>query len=82
MHTFDLRPVANGFELCGGPLPEPMVFRDAEPRPAVHLVGFLSQKIGSELRIFDADGDVIEARRFEPILPMPGAVGGLQGPTT
>jgi hypothetical protein len=31
MHTFDLRPVENGFELRGGQLPEPMVFRDVEP---------------------------------------------------
>ena len=81
MHTFDLRPVENGFELRGGQLPEPMVFRDAEPRPAVHLVGFLSQKLGSELRIFDVAGQVIETRRYEPVVPLHGAVGGLQGPT-
>ena len=47
MHTFDLRPVDNGFELRGGHLPEPMFFHDIEPRPAVH-----HKKLGSELRIF------------------------------
>jgi hypothetical protein len=58
-----------------------MVFRDTEPRPAIHLVGFLSQKLGSELRIFDAGGHVIETRRYEAVVPMCGAVGGLQGPS-
>src|SRR6267143_2967412 len=60
---FELRPVENGFELRGGELPEPMIFRDVEPRPAVHLVGFLSQKRGSKLRIFNAEGEVIEKRQ-------------------
>jgi hypothetical protein len=81
MHTFELRPVNNGFELRSGPLLEPMIFRDVEPRgPTVHLVGFLSQKIESELRIFNAAGEVIQTRRFEPVVPIPGAVGGLRGP--
>ena len=82
MNTFELRPVNNGFELRGGQLPEPLVFHDIEPRPAVHLVGFLSQKPGSELRIFNAAGDVIEARRYEPVAPLRNAVGGLHGPMT
>ena len=38
------------------------------------------QLYGSELLVFNAAGEVIEARRFEPVVPMPGAVGGLQGP--
>jgi hypothetical protein len=81
----DKRPA--GFHLPSGsriipqPLPEPMVFRDIEPRLAVHLVGFLSQKLGSELRILSATGEVIEVRRFEPVVSIPGAVGGLRGPT-
>ena len=62
-------------------MPEPLIFRDAEPRPAIHLVGFLSQKIGSEVRIFDAVGELIETRRYEPVVPLRGAVGGLQGPS-
>ena len=80
MHTFELRPMENGFELRGGQLPEPMVFHDIEPRPAVHLVGFLSQKVGGELRILNAAGEVIQTRHYEPVVPLRGAVGGLQGP--
>ena len=34
MHTFELRPVDNGFELREGQLPEPMIFRDVEPGSA------------------------------------------------
>jgi hypothetical protein len=29
-----------------------MVFQEDEPRPEIHLAGFLSQKEGGELRIF------------------------------
>ena len=68
------------FELPGRRLLEPMVFHDMEPRPAVHLDGFLSQKLGSELCIFNAAGEVIQPRRYEPVLPLSGAVGGLHGP--
>ena len=50
---FELRPVENGFELRGGQLPESMVFRDIETRPAIHLVGYpprtLTQVIGAAL---------------------------------
>ena len=46
MHMFEVRPVLSGFELRGGPLTEPLVFRETEPRPAVHLAGFVSQKEG------------------------------------
>lgn len=79
MHTFELRPVPDGFELRGGQLTETMVFCEDEPRPAVHLVGFLSQKDGGELRIFNAAGKVIMTRRYEAVIPMDGAVGGLRG---
>jgi hypothetical protein len=82
MHAFELRPVEKGFELRGGQLSEPLVFHDIEPRPAVHLVGSLSQKLGSELRIFNAAGDVIETRRYEAVVPIRNAVGGLHGPMT
>jgi hypothetical protein len=80
MHSFELRPVSLGFELRGGQLTEPMVFREEEPRPGIHLVGFLSQKEGSELRVFDAAGEVVCTRRHEPVMPREGAVGGLRGP--
>lgn len=81
MHVFEVRPVLRGFELCGGPLTEPMVFREDEPRPAVHLAGFLSQEEGGELRIFDTTGEIVETRRYEAVMPMSGAVGGLHGPS-
>lgn len=80
MHTFEIRPVVSGFELRGGQLTAPMVFEENEPRPAVHLVGFLSQKDGGELRIFNVAGEVIQTRHYEPQMPMTGAVGGLHGP--
>jgi hypothetical protein len=82
MHAFELRPIEHGFELRGGQLPEPMIFRDTSPTPAVHLVGFLSQKIGSELRVFNATGEVIRTRHYQPVVPISGAVGGLHGPAT
>ena len=78
---FEVRPVLSGFELRGGPLTKPMIFREDEPRPAVHLAGFLSQKEEGELRIFSAAGEVIETRRYEAVMPMSGAVGGLRGPS-
>jgi hypothetical protein len=81
MRAFEFWPVENGFELRGGQLTEPMVFREDEPRPAVHLVGFRSQKEGSELRIFNAAGEVVVTRRYEPEIPMSGALGGLRGPS-
>jgi hypothetical protein len=80
MHTFELRLVENGFELRGGPLQEPLVFHEIDPRPAVHLVRFLSQKDGSVLRVLNAIGEVVHARRFEPVIPLRGSVGGLHGP--
>ena len=81
MHKFDLRPVDGGFELKGGQLSEPLLFLEPDPQPAVHLVGFLSQKLGSELQTFDAAGELIQRRHYTPILPIGGAVGGLAGPS-
>lgn len=59
-----------------------MVFREDEPRPGIHLAGFLSQKEGGELHIFSAAGQVVATRRYEPVMPMDGAVGGLRGPNS
>lgn len=80
MHTFEIRPVASGFELRGGQLTKPMVFHEREPRPAVHLAGFLSQKDGGELRIFNAAEEVTMTRHYESQRPISNAVGGLHGP--
>jgi hypothetical protein len=68
MHTFELRPVLDGFRLCGGPLKVPMMFHTHEPSLAVHLVGCLSLLYGSELLIFNAAGAVIETKRYVPTL--------------
>jgi len=65
MDKFELRPLGDALELRGGKLKEPMVFResDAEQR-AIHLIGFLSQRDGSFLRIFDAVGAVVATKEF------------------
>ena len=47
-----------------------MVFREEEPRPALHLAGFLCQKEGGDLHIFSADGRVLATRRYEPVIPI------------
>ena len=46
------------------------------------VVGFLSQRHGSVLRIFDAAGKVIETRRREPVMPIKNVAGGLEGPSS
>jgi hypothetical protein len=56
-----------------------MVFQEDEPRPAVQLAGFLSQKDGGELRICNAAGELTVRRRYEPQMPISSAVGGLRG---
>lgn len=78
--VFELREIGGGFELRGGLLEGPLIYKEERPDPAVHLVGFLSQRWGSELRVFDRAGELIQTRRFEATVFMPGAVGGLAGP--
>jgi hypothetical protein len=80
-HKFELRPVRDGFELSGGPLDKPLVFHEEGMRQGMHMAGFLSQLVGGELRIFNAVGELIETRTFEPEIVMPGAIGGLRGPS-
>ncbi len=80
MDTYELRTIDGGFELVGGKLETPLLYLEAEPAPAIHLVGFLSQRDGSELRVFDRDGGLIQTRCFQSTIIMPGAVGGLAGP--
>jgi hypothetical protein len=82
MDQFEMRLVENGFELRGGKLAEPMVFSgEKEPdRVIIHLVGFLSRKDGSTLRIFDADGNLVTERVFDGADPDAKGIGGLGGP--
>ncbi len=42
---------------------------------------FLSQRDGSELRVFDREGELIQTRCFQSTILMPGAVGGLASPS-
>lgn len=77
---YELRAIGRGFELRGGKLRMPMFYRETEPAPAIHLVGFLSQRDGSVLRVFDRVGQLIETRRFQPTIIMHGVIGGLEGP--
>jgi len=82
MDRFELRPLGDALELRGGKLKEPMVLReaDAEQR-AIHLIGFLSQRDASVLRILDAAGTVVAKKEFRLYPLATGAVGGLAGPS-
>lgn len=81
MDAYELRSIESGFELSGGKLKQPLIYRESAPAPAIHLVGFLSQRNGSELHVFDRAGELIQTRRFQATIIMPGAVGGLSGPS-
>jgi len=48
-----------------------MTYEEAEY--AVRMVGFLSQRDGSELRILDRDGNLIETRTFRAGVPLSAA---------
>ncbi len=76
MLEFELRPTGEHFTLSGGQLEEPLRFPEPGPDAGVRLVGLLSQKLGSTLRIFDADGkEAASPSRFEPVLPRENATG-------
>ena len=80
MYIFELRLSENCFELRGGQLGAPLIFRHRDSRTAGHLISFLSQKEDSVLRIRNATGKVVHACRFEPAIPPRGSVGGLHAP--
>ena len=80
MDTYELRQIDGGFELRWRKLEKPMIYRETEPQPAINLVGFLSQKDGSELRMFDLSDKVIFTRRFQGTVVTSSAVAGLAGP--
>ncbi len=81
MHKYELHPGPEGLRLTGGPLQEPLDYPANDRAAAIHVVGFLSQRDGSILDIFDAGGQVVETQRREPSGVQIGAVGGLRGPT-
>lgn len=80
MDIYELLSSEKGFELRGGKLKEPLIYRETESAPAIHLVGFLSQRDGSKLLVFDRAGKLLDSRCFEATVVFPGAVGGLAGP--
>jgi len=81
VYIFELRDNGQGLTLSGGPLTEPLVYPEPEPEAALRVVGFISQQTAAELRIFDQAGKLIETRIFNPTTILPGAVGGLEGPS-
>ena len=64
MHEYAVRPVQDGFELRGGRLEEPLIFRDREIDIPVRMVGFLTCYTGGLLRRYDEDGLLVAERRF------------------
>lgn len=81
MHEYELRPLEGGLVLSGGQLPEPLKYPNLNPEHPIRVVGFLSQRHGSLLHIFDAAGKLLETQTRQPVIPLDGAVGGLGGPT-
>jgi hypothetical protein len=75
---YELRPNGSKVELTGGKLDESMTFDHQEY--ATRLVGFLSQRDGSVLRIFNAAGALVDTQRRDGSGVVPGAIGGLGGP--
>ncbi len=79
MLDFELRETKDGFILTGGQLPAPLPYPDKEH--AIRLVGFLSQKEGSEMRIYGSDGKLIDTqvRKAAPSLSDNSLGSGLGG---
>ena len=68
MLDFELRETKDGFILTGGQLPAPLPYPDKEH--AVRLVGFLSQKEGSEMRIYGLEGKLIDTQTRKAAMPL------------
>ncbi len=69
MLDFELRETKDGFILTGGQLPAPLSYPEKEH--AIRLVGFLSQKEGSELRIYGPDHKLVDTQTRKPAMPLP-----------
>jgi hypothetical protein len=70
--VFEIRLETSGaVKLSGGQLDSPLDYQPPDGMEmATRMVGFLSQKLGSELRVFDGDGRLVSTRSFEPMLPL------------
>jgi hypothetical protein len=64
IHEYALCPARDGFELRGGRLEEPLVFRDREIEIPIRMVGFLTCYTGGLLRRYDDDGLLVAERTF------------------
>ena len=80
MDNFELRQSGKYLHLSGGGFEQPLVYPAADQEAPVRLVGFLSQRHGSVLRVFDAAGKLVDTQRRTGTAVMRGAVGGLAGP--
>ena len=81
MESFELRRNGEQLHLIGDRFEEPLVYPASDPEAPIRLVGFLSQRHGSTLRVFDSAGELIEVQDRPATVVMSGAVGGLAGPT-
>ena|ERR1035437_679558 len=68
MLSFEIRQTESGFILSGNQLERPLTYPEQDA--AVRLVGFLSQKEGSELRLYGVDGNLKSIQRREPAMPL------------
>lgn len=80
MLQFKLLEDAEGFELSGGQLTEPLRYENVEAVEYVtRMVGYLSQVEGSELRIYGpGDAGLVETKKFRAgIRPGKGELGNV-----
>ena len=57
-------PEQDGFELRGGRLEEPLIFRDRDIDIPIRMVGFLTCYTGGLLRRYNEDGLLVAERTF------------------
>ncbi len=80
MESFELRRRGEHLHLIGESFEDPLVYPAADPEAPIRLVGFLSQRQGSVLRVFNATDELVEVQDRPATVVMSGAVGGLAGP--
>lgn len=64
MDIYEVRPTPSGFEVSGGLLATPLCYHEPNSAPIVHLVGFLAQRNGARLVVFDDTGAIVSERDF------------------
>lgn len=64
MPVYEIDPIDGGFRLSGGQLEKPLDYLGHELPTVIGHVGFLAQKEGGLLRIFDATGEIHCERIF------------------